>query len=758
MAKKQTILVGFLTLVILLSSIYIFQGNVKLEVFKDKTVFKVLEDSKWVVSGEERLFVINGSTSLKRLSSTVNYTILPDNQTIIYRYSTYKNNISILSIYEFNGSNKDVSRFPLKETHQIINANGLRLKYELSKLTIIDSSEITNPMIFGKNMKLAYDNGDKSIIYDHVDKKFTIFYNVYDNNSTYNIRFFDPTNFTQNLSVYLSMNGQLTDQTGNGHSGTLVGSTVYTARGYNLNGTYYDGVSDAVTIADNDTDPWDNMPEITINIWINKTDALDSRVAHMNGVWSILASAGSPGEVRWRVYNSTGATYEYDTNAMLSAAGVWDMITVTYSPGNFTIFVNGVNEGSVAGLGGNIRDLAVPIYLGLDEDGSTYDFKGQLDEFGIWTYKMSDAQVLELYELYTSGYTPFIDPPPPNITDYNYYWNGTSLCSEINGWCMYDNFSTTLNLNGSFYFNQSENQRLVNFTSNSICSKDNNFSISMWFYGIPFSFTDELLHCNGGIDGNDYISIVSLSTGSYLSAGIQNAGGTWQDAVSSTILNNYTWHHVVVTWDGTDIKMYLNNVTQSGTQTAASGVAPGMSFGASTSTNGDGTPYYPYNGGIDDIKIWDRTLTFVEATILYGVPRTAGPEGSPDINVSISTSASGASAWEVYNDTSSYLVFRCGSTETECEAENQIVGTKAIFLFCNNGTLTANNVSMYMNATIPNIDLKCGSIYASAPIITATVTDVYGSLAVDECQGIYCWADFNSPSVGGFFDVHFTVD
>ena len=120
------------------------------------------------------------------------------------------------------------------------------------------------------------------------------------------VRQYIETDYSEGLVFNMDMNENTIDNA-RGNNGTIEGSTIYynsNFYGYLLNSTYFDGVSDAITVPDDAADPYDNMPEITISMVVNRTTDLNSRLIHMNGVWNILYSSGSPGEIRWRIYNA----------------------------------------------------------------------------------------------------------------------------------------------------------------------------------------------------------------------------------------------------------------------------------------------------------------------------------------------------------------------------------------------------------------------------------------------------------------------
>jgi hypothetical protein len=86
-----------------------------------------------------------------------------------------------------------------------------------------------------------------------------------------------------------------------------------------------------------------------------------------------------------------------------------------------------------------------------------------------------------------------------------------------------------------------------------------------------------------------------------------DSGGT-ADEVStyntSTALQPNTWYHVAVTYDGTNLRMYLNGVLQ---HTAASSRSLANTAAALTVDNVASTGQ-PFNGRLDEVAVYTSAL------------------------------------------------------------------------------------------------------------------------------------------------------
>ncbi len=148
-----------------------------------------------------------------------------------------------------------------------------------------------------------------------------------------------------------------------------------------------------------------------------------------------------------------------------------------------------------------------------------------------------------------------------------------------------------------------------------------------------------------------------LSLGSNNKISFQINGGT--STVQS--LTNYatdgtTWQHVAATFDGTNLKIYINGILDNTTAVASTAITPNttaLGIGAQS----DGTTLY--QGALDDVRIFNRAMTMGEIQALIGV--------AP---VTLTVSKTGAGAGTVTSDPAG---ISCGSDCTEAYPVSQLV-------------------------------------------------------------------------------------
>ena len=86
------------------------------------------------------------------------------------------------------------------------------------------------------------------------------------------------------------------------------------------------------------------------------------------------------------------------------------------------------------------------------------------------------------------------------------------------------------------------------------------------------------------------------------------ARGTWPVVHIEKSLKIGEWYHIVGTWDGSNLKIYLNGKLSNETKVAATPVTDDVPLMIAGSKSG-GTPQQMFDGAVDEVKIYNRALT-----------------------------------------------------------------------------------------------------------------------------------------------------
>src|SRR5262249_13962061 len=131
-------------------------------------------------------------------------------------------------------------------------------------------------------------------------------------------------------------------------------------------------------------------------------------------------------------------------------------------------------------------------------------------------------------------------------------------------------------------------------------------------WNIVTKWNSELLYIEGGATPKFVFTLYNPGTSSYLPT-----------ATSTTTVATGTTYHIVGTYDGTNLRLYVNGVLER--TTARSGPVNDSALGATIAPGGWGTRPSPrYDGRIDEVAIYNTALssTRVQAHYTIGAPAT----------------------------------------------------------------------------------------------------------------------------------------
>ncbi|MBM4167018.1 MAG: T9SS type A sorting domain-containing protein [Ignavibacteria bacterium] len=196
------------------------------------------------------------------------------------------------------------------------------------------------------------------------------------------------------------------------------------------------------------------------------------------------------------------------------------------------------------------------------------------------------------------------------------------------------------NANSAYSFNESNDSVFVSAAANSFPTGNNSRTISFWIYSSNMAqVTKDLLGWGAG--GNSQQCWFVLGGG-----GVQRKITFWgynNDLNSTMIFNDNTWYHIVFTHDGSTSTFYINGVNDtSASRTYNTASNSTFRVGSDPTTS----QHNPFNGILDDIRIYNHALTLTQVDSLYHlnswppkytISATAGANGSisPSGNVSV---------------------------------------------------------------------------------------------------------------------------
>ena len=218
------------------------------------------------------------------------------------------------------------------------------------------------------------------------------------------------------------------------------------------------------------------------------------------------------------------------------------------------------------------------------------------------------------------------DGDPENATVYEWYINGTRALS--NGLVGYWDFDTNgydksgtgnngvvvdvTNISGkiknAFEFNRTGGSPAVTITDHASIEPTQEISISMWFK--PNQISKQFTLMSKSSFNNRFIILNTNSIIYYQS----NGTSLFTDTATGLVVSN-KWQHVAGTYDGENIKIYYNGEFKNATPATG----PMSLNNADLVIGAYSLSQEGFNGSIDEVKIWNRSLTAQEISDLYNM-------------------------------------------------------------------------------------------------------------------------------------------
>jgi hypothetical protein len=163
-------------------------------------------------------------------------------------------------------------------------------------------------------------------------------------------------------------------------------------------------------------------------------------------------------------------------------------------------------------------------------------------------------------------------------------------------------------------------------------------SVSLWFNtAADFSDQDGMIFyvTAGGGDGFGDQSEIHINM-SNDAAGVNNvqlwAEGTAGDfsILNGAPLNNGAWHHVVATWEqGGNGILYVNGAEQASDPWTGNEFVAAETWMGRPSTADPNGNYRPFDGLIDDVRVYDRVLSAADVGDLFNNPPASAAPAAP---------------------------------------------------------------------------------------------------------------------------------
>jgi hypothetical protein len=419
-----------------------------------------------------------------------------------------------------------------------------------------------------------------------------------------------------NLVARFNLNGNANDSSGNGNDGVWVGSSNYQSGLWDTNAAVFDGSTTRIDVAD--SSQTDLQGSITLSAWINPNDCLgtgDGRQEIATKRSAYYMNLDTSCRLNYYWYGLSNPGYHYTDSSV--SLNKWSFVTSVYDSVNdqVRLYINGVLEkqvNSISGVG-DLSDFDLTIGANIDTGGTNRNFDGKIEDVSIWNSALSDEEVKRIYANQAGTYVE------PNLVA-KYELNG-DIVDRIRGVEGTNNGATvSKGLFGTESFEFDAQDDYIDLGSPIIDTEE--FTVSIWakYYGTGGGTVGQnvIFQQRDDTGGNNHSAITMFAEYSGESrASVRSSNGSGNTiAVPAQGANK--WHHYVFSVNSSELKLYINGVlqgtepnTQSGNYTTSIDYVDLGRHVYSSTTAG------LFNGKIDEVSFWDRSLNDEEIIELY---------------------------------------------------------------------------------------------------------------------------------------------
>jgi hypothetical protein len=377
------------------------------------------------------------------------------------------------------------------------------------------------------------------------------------------------------------------DETSYNNSGTINGST-YTSdgpsgSGYSLG---FDGVDDYVNISSMSNF---NPDYGTISLWIY-IDTANTNSGHIywlnhgdSNNWMQIVWRGdlSPQVIRTNRKANGVAGGNLEVN--ISSSGWYHYVRTWSTSQGEDMYLNGVyitsNTSSISSMGGTFNFQHIGARAESTVDLTTY-FNGSIDEVAIYNRSLTPSEISDMYSAQVAQFVEYTNDTPSG--------SGYSLSFDGSGDYIGLGNDASLNITGTIWFNA--------FIKPGNISASNIQNIIA--HGHTFTPNGEVF--------------LRLARGKY-------QVGSWDGSLHNTeynipVADENKWVHLSGGYNGTDWVLYRNGTLVNSTPDATGAVYVNESW--AIGARGTGTERF-FNGSIDEVAIYNRSLTPSEISDMY---------------------------------------------------------------------------------------------------------------------------------------------
>lgn len=414
-------------------------------------------------------------------------------------------------------------------------------------------------------------------------------------------------------------NGDAPDLSGNGNNGSLSGSPTRGVAGKaGLQATDFDGSDDYIDMG---ASPMDGLDSFTVVAWVKPKSISSTSPLHGGTGYHIIAAQSASGDDTFELalgnddeiyaYIDQGSNNSITTTSSPMTVGEWQMVVCRYDNSGLEIIHNNNVEESTS-VSGSLINGGINFRLGDHGDtGAQYD--GLLTDVRLYNRALSSW---EIHQLYNWGNRDLAQPLGSSDSGAVSRWKFDGDVTD--SWGSNDGTDNTSAGFVTGVKDGSSNAKRFDGSDDDVTvsgfpqiSDTDSFTFAYWIYQDGDS---DGYHIDGRDASNSdkgYAFFYNTSDTNRLGFTIDHGGGTTK---LNADVSSGAWHFIAGTYDGSDMKLYVNGGLRAGPTSAGSSWTSDDTLIIGDSDNFSG---WNLDGDIDDVRYYSRALEPWEIFQLY---------------------------------------------------------------------------------------------------------------------------------------------
>jgi hypothetical protein len=423
----------------------------------------------------------------------------------------------------------------------------------------------------------------------------------------------------------------------NANTGTLTNSPTW-VDGKVGKALSFDGTDDWVDIGSSSS--LNVSTDYTISMWVYNAAGSDTyptllnraTQATNNGFFWIYTTGTNEADLNFQY--SDGSNFITTTFSAALTTNTWQHVVFTFDNASkaLKLYINGSQFSTTRTLTGSLPIDDGTLYLGTYNGSATsYSFLGYLDEVRIYTSALSAGGVTDLYQSSAKA--------SMNTSENSDFTNGlVGLWSfngaDVSGTTAYDRSGNGNNatmsggptvalgkIGQALDFDGSNDYTSMGDPASAVLDPTGSFSLSAWVKTTQTKGAADYAAIVGKgflISANGY-GLFLDGDNSSKPAFQARTGATIVSAQSSVSINDGAWHHLVGVRDhaGNITQLYVDGVLAGSGSGALTSYASTYYFGVGSRYSGSLWETFFFDGSVDEVRMYNRTLSATEIWNLY---------------------------------------------------------------------------------------------------------------------------------------------